>query len=163
FEFTREPFTIAFAVDLQTPGPGVEYQTRLLGFDDRWSEWSAKTEATFTNLSGGPFTFEVRARAPDFPPSEPARIQFSVTPPWHRGPWAVVLYAGAGALGVLGFVRWRLRAGERERARLERIVADRTAELRVAKDEADAANRAKSRFLANMSHELRTPLNGVIG
>ena len=35
--------------------------------------------------------------------------------------------------------------------------------LRIAKDAAEAANRAKSEFLANMSHEIRTPLNGVIG
>jgi signal transduction histidine kinase len=47
--------------------------------------------------------------------------------------------------------------------KLEEMVAERTHELKLAKQKAEESDKLKSAFLSNMSHEIRTPLNAIIG
>ena len=123
--------TVRFAFG--TPGLAGEtvmrHQTQLTGFADGGPLTEPAGERTFTNLPPGRYTFEVRGTSVDGRWSEPARFAFEVLAPWWQTPAAAAGWVALGGLLLFTYIRWRIRGLRRERNRLERVVADRTAEL----------------------------------
>lgn len=70
----------------------------------------------------------------------------------------------AGPLVLVAAWHWlKAKRNQTEQVRLQQLVDEQTESLRIAKENAELANRAKTDFLARVNHELRNPLTAIVG
>ena len=134
------------------------------GFDRDWNYVQDRRFASYTGIPPGDYTFRVIASNSDGVWNQVGdSIRIVIPRPFWQTWWFISLMVLVVAGTVVGTLSLRIRIIEGQRRELARQVDERTRELRIAKEAAEASNRAKSVFLTNVSHELRTPLNAIIG
>lgn len=149
--YSQNVFSIGFSTDNFLHIGGGEVAYRLIGYNDQWSENRSGNDITYTNISPGDYTFEIRLK--NYP--EVIRsLKITITPPFYATWWAYTTYVCV-LLIILFFVirEYRIRLF---------LKTSLDFELRE-KQYIEEMNQSKLRFFTNISHEIRTPITLILG
>lgn len=96
----------------------VRYRWTLEGFEDKWSPWSQRREAVYSNLPPGNYTFKVTAANElDIQSEKAAEFSFQITPPWWRTWWFRILFF----ICIIALI-WFLISSRYKKARKENLL-----------------------------------------
>ncbi len=154
-DYSDNAFTIQLASnDVSIPSRS-RFLYRMAGVSDKWlMTTESKPSVTFTNLSPGNYTLQVKVVNSDGTVSdEISELKIHVRPPFYMSPIAILLYV---LLGVGLFFVYRKRMLDRQRAKYEREKMEESVR------NTEELNELKLNFFTNVSHELRTPLTLII-
>ncbi len=128
------PFQSALEIGFQSlsyPINKLRYQTRVLEVDAKWSQPTQAPYALISGLSGGSYTFQVRAQQQGgYLWSSPQTVYFKVASPWYRSLWAIIpiFIVILGLFYALArLYNWTLI---QQNERLEEIIRERTVEIK---------------------------------
>lgn len=134
------------------PWNNPSYRVRI--DEGRWEPVTTAPHARLTRLGWGESTVDVVQSWAGIEQTTTLKL-YRDWPWWGRWPMMVLYGLALGGIGY-GAVAWRTRRLHRRALQLEKIVDERTAELR-------KAQKAREEFFSTISHEIRNPLNGVVG
>lgn len=129
FPYHLNSFSFTFdGIWLRNPDK-LKFRYKLHGFDEDWSLSDEGKEVSYNNLDPGNYTFIVQAQNEEEVWSEPYTYSFFIdTPIWKRW-WFWLLCILASGAAVTLFLRYRLRALQKENLILEVKVRERTAQI----------------------------------
>lgn len=131
-----------------------QYAYKLDGVDNDWVYvGSDRRFASYTNLSPGEYTFEVKASNNDgIWNMNPTKLKIVILPPWWQTWWFRTLMVLLIGGGTIGFYTYRLYSARKQNRILEQRVAERTAELQ----EANTLLEEHQEEITQQAEELKT-------
>jgi signal transduction histidine kinase len=157
-------FSFEFAaLDFSVPEKN-QYAYKMDGFDEAWLYSGRRRFVTYTNLDPGHYVFRVKGSNNDGVWNEQGvAISITITPPMWRTWWAYLSYVALALFMILGFINIRTRHLEQSRQALEKIVQERTEEIRKAQEQLVVQEKLATlgTLTAGIAHEIKNPLNFV--
>jgi signal transduction histidine kinase len=144
------------------------YRYRLEGAGKNWSPQTTETASgNYFNLTPGKYIFEVSSKTADNGWSTPARLSFTIIPPWWIRWWAWGLYIILLSGVIYAFVYLRSRQLVKEKNKLEREIQIRTEEVLQQKEEIEAQRdklemeKIRADIAADFHDELGSTLSSI--
>ena len=140
--FSKNHLTFQFiGVSLSAPEK-VMYQYKLEGLDNDWTPPTSKTEATYSSLPPGKYKFLLKAMNDDGVwNNEPAVFEFEISPPWYNTWWfySICVIVLISSISIYNYVKTKKLIADKQK--LERVVDERTKELRDEKEKVETINK----------------------
>jgi serine phosphatase RsbU (regulator of sigma subunit) len=118
----------------------LSYRYKLTGKEKEWSGWVRENSKTYFNLPEGEYEFQLETRNVYGAKGRPVSLAFEVLPPWYRTIPAYIGYVLFFGLSLFGAARISAIRLRQQKKRLERVVNERTKEIRHQKEEIEVKN-----------------------
>jgi signal transduction histidine kinase/ligand-binding sensor domain-containing protein len=163
FSSSQNIYRIGFAnTNYLFPGKN-HFAYKMEGVDYNWQICESGQEASYSGLNPGEYTFRLKSANNDnIWSTQEVSIRIIIYPPFYATWWFRLLAAVLLSTGVFYYFRHRMKNMRTMHARLETLVAQRTAELEDSDQELRLANASKDRFFSIIAHDLRSPFQAII-
>jgi ligand-binding sensor domain-containing protein len=119
FSISNNSFHFEFSAPSFATQNSIEYSYQLKGYENKWNEWTNKTEKDYTNLPNGNYTFSVKARDNTGTESETVSYGFEIKPAWYNTMWAYLLYILLFALSIFYYSKWQRNKFRKQQIKFE--------------------------------------------
>ena len=133
------------------------FDSRLYGLEDEWTS-SKNHEYKLGGLPTGDYEFQIKGRGAKSQVTENTiKIPIIVHAHVYEKAWFIFLMLSLFAFAVWSIFKLRIKRLDNEKIRLQYLVAKRTKEIEIQKNELHEINKTKDRLFAIIAHDLRSP------
>ena len=135
WNYAENNLSFSFSAPFYDSHTSTEYSWKLLGEDEKWTDFGVMNFCSYSNLHEGNYTLLIRARNIYGDISSTASFSFGILPPWYRTWMAYLLYGCFFVVLFATVLRLNTRRLVAAKNRLEQTVKERTHEIVVQKEE----------------------------